>query len=199
MTQSGNALVLVRYIWQRRVRGAYPTVLVERTNNRIVLLKPEGSPYIRPAPAPSSSKVDGSWDAVERIADWRTMIAYDFDAMYSTWLMWDISGVFGGWYVDFHLPWRESRLGYDTTSLAVDIVVDAGGDWSWKDREELDELVAAGVVAEADRALALRVAERAIDDIENRRGVFADEWTRRPNSVPSAPPLVLPLGWSEVD
>jgi predicted RNA-binding protein associated with RNAse of E/G family len=200
MTESGNALVLFRYIWQGRVRGAYPTALVERTSSRIVLVKPEGSPYIRPGPAPNSSKLDGSWDVIERVADWHSMIVYDFGAWYSTWLMWDSSGVFGGWYVDFHVPWRESELGYDTTSLAVDIAVDTGGDWSWKDREELDDLVDRGVVADTDRAMALRESERAIDDIENRRGIFSDEWTSVDQSrLRSLAPLAMPSGWSEVN
>ncbi|MBK5221736.1 MAG: DUF402 domain-containing protein [Acidimicrobiia bacterium] len=160
---------------------------------------PEGSPYIRPGPAPSTSKLDGSWDVIERAADWHTLIAHDLGAWCSTWLMWDSSGVFGGWYVDFHLPWRASALGYDTTSLAVDIVVGAGGDWAWKDREELDDLVERGVVADTDRAMALREAEGAIDVIENRRGVFSDEWTWiRETSLRSMAPLAMPAGWSEV-
>lgn len=31
-----DVLVLIRYIWQGRVRGAYPTALVERASDRVL-------------------------------------------------------------------------------------------------------------------------------------------------------------------
>jgi hypothetical protein len=65
--------------------------------------------------------------------------------------------------------------------------------------EWLDDLVDAGLVADADRAMALRDAERAIDDIESRRGIFSDKWTSmRRASLPSVVPLELPPGWSDI-
>ena len=90
---------------------------------------------------------------------------------------------FGGWDVDVHQPWRRSVLGFDTVRLAVDLVVGPDGDWAWKDRDDLDDLAAAGALAAAHRNLALR------------EGLFAPAWTTwAPEAEP--PRLALPDDWA---
>ena len=57
---------------------------------------------------------------------------------HSLWHFWDESHTeFRGWYVNLEDPWSETRLGWDTRDLALDLVVEPDGCWRWKDEDHL--------------------------------------------------------------
>lgn len=77
-----------------------------------------------------------------------------------------------GFYVNLQEPMTEAVTGFETTDQFLDIVIDAGFNWRWKDEDELEEAVAVGrlTVAEAD---AVRFeGERVVADIEAWRWPF---------------------------
>jgi hypothetical protein len=78
--------------------------------------------------------------------------------------------------------------------LALDVIINSAGQWHWKDEDELDSFVAAGVfdkpLAQRLRAEGLRVAGRA----EGNEPPFSEPWPEwRPD--PSWPMPELPDGW----
>ncbi len=96
-----------------------------------------------------------------------------------------------GFYVNLQELMTETPDGFDTTDLFLDIVVDAGLNWRWKDEDELEEAVAVGRLTDAE-ARAVRIeGERVVADIEGRRWPFDgsfDEWRPDPAwTLPAMP------------
>src|SRR5262245_11479567 len=57
------------------------------------------------------------------------------------------SGEFLHYYVNFQLPRRRTSIGFDTFDLCLDIVVEAGGSWRWKDEDEFARAVELGLLS----------------------------------------------------
>lgn len=79
------------------------------------------------------------------------------------------------WYVNFERPpsWRAD--GWDTMDLAVDLVVEPDGRWRWKDEDEYAHCRRLGLITEAEHAAVARAREEAVDRVERRCGVFAED------------------------
>jgi hypothetical protein len=61
------------------------------------------------------------------------------------WVSWLASGKHLGWYVTFQRPYRRMSLGIEAMDLMLDIVIEPGLSWRWKDREEFDEIAGRGI------------------------------------------------------
>lgn len=193
--------VLLRSLWQGRVRSAYPTYRVASdAANARALFFPSDATYIRSDPNPGDhlrAKLDGSWAVVERQHPSNALIVSEVGRWFSVWLLWTTTWEYGGSYVNFERPWRDRPHGYDTSDLAVDIVVLGDGSWSWKDREEFDELVDAGAIDSSSAAAVSDEAQRVIADIRASRGLFDpgfQDW--RPGRSLACPSL--PSDWATV-
>lgn len=98
---------------------------------------------------------------------------------------------FRGWYVNFQLPLRRSRFGFDTMDLVLDARISPSFEWSWKDEKDFADARRRGIfdatVEDAVRGHAAQVQ----DILDRREGPFADHWRlwRSPKlAVPSLPP-----------
>ncbi len=56
------------------------------------------------------------------------------------------TGEFEGYYVNFQLPYKRSRVGFDTFDLELDLVVDANLGYTWKDLDLYQTGVEIGVI-----------------------------------------------------
>jgi hypothetical protein len=54
---------------------------------------------------------------------------------HSIWLFWS-AATFAGWYVNLEAPWQPTRFGFDTQDHSLDLWVERGGSWQWKDEHE---------------------------------------------------------------
>lgn len=96
-----------------------------------------------------------------------------------------------GFYVNLQTPAIRDACGLSTVDQFLDIRVDAGLEWEWKDEDELDEAVRVGRLtgseANAVRAEGLLV----VSDIDDRRWPFDgsfDDWRPDPAwTVPAFP------------
>ncbi len=75
------------------------------------------------------------------------LLHFELGDWYSTWLFWSSADhSFLGYYVNFELPWRRTALGFDSNDLTLDIVVAPDLSWRWKDQDEYEHRVGAGVI-----------------------------------------------------
>ncbi|MBI4307040.1 MAG: DUF402 domain-containing protein [Chloroflexi bacterium] len=74
------------------------------------------------------------------------------DTGYAVYVLWDIAPRrFRNWYVNVESPYRRTSFGFDTFDQELHIVVDPDLTWRWKDVENLDALVEAGMFSTAEK------------------------------------------------
>jgi uncharacterized protein len=192
--------LLFRFVWPQKVFAAMPTTLVERSADRVVLWLAPGTPVTWPPGFHLTipELAAGDWTHVERrwYGGGRLLIA-ERGTPYSIYVMWDEVGELQAWYVNLEDPWRETRLGFDTTDHLLDVWIDPDRSWRWKDEDHLEEAVEIGLFS-AEQASRFRAAgEHALERVEAWSAPFNEGWEDwRPD--PSWPVPELPEGWERL-
>ena len=97
-------------------------------------------------------------------------------------------------------PYRRTPIGFDTSDLLVDLVVEPDGTCRWKDEEEYEQGRRLGLVSDTDHAKLEVAREQALAMVERRVSPFDDRWLSwrpdpswtvptLPDDVTSMPPL----------
>jgi predicted RNA-binding protein associated with RNAse of E/G family len=118
----------------------------------------------------------GTFELGDWIWRWRSFVTDVVDGRWFTVTrMYDQAGALVCWYVNFERPpsWRPA--GWDTMDLALDLVVEPDGRWSWKDEDEYAHSRRLGLVTPAEHAAVARAREEAVDQVEQRLGVFGQD------------------------
>jgi hypothetical protein len=185
--------VALRYITRAdsSVGMTWPARVVHDTDDLVALWIPEGAEYRawhRP-PGEERRLVPARW----RRETLRLMFP---GHAHSVWCSWQGPGrAFHMYYVNFEEPFRRTPIGFDTNDHALDIVAWPDLRWEWKDLDEFQQLVETGVFTAPFAGAVRAEADRVIDAIERRAGVFADEWPAwRPPPGWTVP--TLPPGWN---
>jgi hypothetical protein len=174
-------------------------VVIEDTDDRVVLYRPEGTGWAiwsfddQTMRYPSPTRMDvlrlmfpGQSYAVELYFATETGEAYsDFD---------HIHGRFRGWKLNVEAPFRRTVHGFDTTDDVLDIFVEPGGTWHWTDATELDFWVRDGAYSHDDYAHFYATAEAVEPLIAAGHPPFDDEWIDWQPPPGLASPA-LPDGW----
>ena len=120
-------------------------------------------------------------------------------AAHSVLLFWsEAESTFQGWYVNLEEPMQRTAIGFDYMDQTLDIVVSPDlSEWRWKDEDELQQALDAGIVSE-ETALRIRAeGERVIESMDRRDPPFNGDWERwRPD--PGWAVAVLPAGWDSI-
>lgn len=202
MWERGQTIVH-QEVWSGRVWAARPLVVVEDTNERMLLWIPKGT--VRKVPATPPSRLDPP-DRQARIVenlsrcDW-VLGEHEWDVSslwilrpvdwHAVWVSWLDDGSHYGWYVNLQYPFRRTVIGIETMDLMLDIVAEPDLSWRWKDEDEFAELLHCGVL---DRSTGLRVrreADLVIDRIESGSPPFSEAWPAwRPDPSWPIPALV---------
>ena len=127
-----------------------------------VLLSP-GSPMTYP-PHPTPHP----WRANDRWQKTHVLQLYRPDDWYSVWHFFE-AGRSLGWYVNFEMPIVRLEDSFDTGDYGLDIVLDDDGSWTWKDVDDLDEMLRSGRVTPEEADGVRRAAAVVADDLD--RGV----------------------------
>lgn len=186
--------VLLRVVYDGRVRRAVPHRFVDTDDGRVVLYCGPGNQgkfmgrdrdgrylerWVR-----GDDPVDLTWSRTHVLKLVRPGDSHTVE------VFWDESWSFLGWYVNLQAPLRRTPLGYDTTDWALDIRVDPDGTWRWKDEEDFAEAIALGVFDESAAAEIRAEGERVA-----ARRPWPTGWENwRP--PPDWGALALPPGWA---
>ena len=198
----GDAVVLRNCGFFVGEAWATPHVVIEDTDERVVLYRPEGARF-----------QIWSLDAQRSIAFRQTrmqMLRLMYPGRrYAVELYFDSGtgttpyALFGGesrfraWKVNVEAPFRRTSQGFDTTDDFLDIIVRPDHSWYWKDEEQFQRWVHAGAYTSEDAERIYAGGRNAERLIETAQSPFDDEWTDWQPPARVRMPM-LPSGWQHL-
>jgi hypothetical protein len=198
----GDAVVL-REVWRGRVWTARPVIVV-RDDDLLMFFVPVGVRWYGPHDEDGrrvNAFVDAHmWHTAERTWEGSNVLSFaEPGRPHATLAFWDTAWTFLGWYVNVQTPLERTALGFDYLDQELDAWIDADGRcWEWKDEDELDRSVAAGIWSQADAERLRREAEAAVRRVLDNEPPFDRDWRAwRPD--PSWPLPMLPPGWDALE
>jgi hypothetical protein len=192
--QAGD-LVLKRSIYRGNVRWTFPHRYVGEWDGRIGIYCAPGNQGKAMRRGPAGYLERWVTDAPAFSTTWEQTHVLRFEragARHSVEIYWDTDWNHRSWYVNLQTPVVVNGRFVDTTDCALDVTVEPGGAWAWKDEDELEEAVERGVWTRAE-AEEIRA--------EGKRVIAAAPWPTgwedwRP--PPEWGPLGLPRDWHVV-
>lgn len=181
-------VVVWRNVWLGSVRHAFAMYLVELSPKRIVLFLPEGSVGVAPEPR----GVHREWRNVRAEPGVPGLFVHRRGELHTA-RLWDSRT----WYCNVEKPMRQTRFGFDTRDLVLDVLIDEDGRRTLKDEDELPDAVRLGLVT-ADEATSAREEAARVADLHDRgAGAFGERWEewRPPGDWARTE---LPEGWDVV-
>jgi hypothetical protein len=195
--------VLVREIWQGKVWTARPMVLVQDTNEMLVLYWVPGTVWKR-----AGTHQGGEVTAFDRkMQNWElhdvilkgggTLRLSVPGAMYSILIFRNADKTISNWYINLEDPLTRTDRGFDYIDRILDIIVESDlKTWYWKDEDELHEAMRLGLIS-PERAKAMRAeGEKVVEMLQSGKSVFNGWGNWRPDPLWRVP--TLPDGWDVI-
>ncbi|HEU0305094.1 MAG TPA: DUF402 domain-containing protein [Gaiellaceae bacterium] len=185
--------MLIRHLACGRVVTALPSIVVDRTAERVVTWIGPGTPIAYPLGRENGRlRPFAEWEV--ELREWvgpGRLEVTTFGRRHSIRLIRDDAGVLLGWYVNLQAPLVESRFGFDTTDWQLDLWIEPEGAVHWKDEDDLRAAVELGILSPEDARAAREEAERVIAEWPFPTGFEA--W----QPEPAWPVPTLPADWAE--
>ena len=179
-------VVNLRWMHEAHAESAHPVYLLEHSDDVIATFEPgsavgmhstrrKGGPRgrnLEPG-SPHTGFAEGIWtgDGVLRVhrpgQEWSIWRWLGHDRSWST-----------RWYVNLEEPWLASPGGFDTEDWILDVVVEDGTRWSFKDADELDWALRSGRFSADEVARIRRAGDRAVAVVEAGDWPFNADWDR---------------------
>jgi hypothetical protein len=191
----GDAVV-VREVWHGQVFEARPVIVVQDEPEQTTLLVPGGVRCGLPIGEDGAELrlPDRPWHLEVRERGPNPILSFAWPETPYAILRWTTEGGTPVWYVNLQDQLRRTALGFDTTDHALDVIVELGGTWAWKDEDELAEAVEDGLFTVDEAAMFRADGERAVARILDREPPFDRDWSSwRPDPGWREP--TLPEGW----
>jgi hypothetical protein len=205
----GETIVL-QEIWRGRVWAARPMRVVRDDDDLVVLWFPRGTRWQAPTTPPTRpregtraerfvSSLDlGDWTYAESTWDVDTLQLLRPGDWHAVWVSWLPGGEHWGWYVNLQRPLARTPLGFATMDLMLDVIVEPDRTWRYKDEDELETLVVAGILDAGTDRRVRDEARRVIGQAERGEPPFSEPWPDwRPSRDWTLPEL--PAGWEQLD
>jgi hypothetical protein len=206
----GDAVVL-RGIYNRRVWYIQSVMVVQDKAEEVALAvlpgaeccAPEG--YIHGKHGPSGHW--DRWDAYKK-GNWkmerytwhtnRLLILLQPEKYYASYYFWQADkNQFIGYYVNFQLPFRRNKLGFDTLDLELDILVEPTYEWRWKDAEDYQRGIQCGILREEWIQEIEAAKQEVFHRLEKRQYPYDGSWLHwLPD--PAWSPSTLPKNWDKI-
>ncbi len=204
--QPGTVIVQQEY-WRSKLVGVRPLDVVEDSETLLALYASaggafrlgrwEGAPNRRQLSLEERVRVylsDEQPALDERISRFHVLTLLPPGARHSFKLFWDPDWSFLNWYVNLERPYQRIDGGIVVRDLFLDIVVEPGFEWAWKDEDELEAVYAAGGLHEEEYRRVREEGLRMVKRIETGDWPFNMDWPNwRP--VPSWSAPAIPAGW----
>lgn len=194
-----GSVVAHRDLQAGKVWFAHATIVVEDTPERLLLYWMPGADARAPvgsggAPLRIWSEpwtlMNRPWTDTCVLCHWRP------GDPFSVWLFWE-EGSFLGWYVNLQAPFRRVATGFDAVDDVLDVWIEPGGSWSWKDEDELEECVRLGLLSGDQAAAISEHARPALERCSLGEEPFDAVWPMW-TPDPAWPTPELPEGWDVV-
>jgi predicted RNA-binding protein associated with RNAse of E/G family len=193
--------VVLREMWKGRVWSARPALVVKDDDEELMTFFPAGTvmKYAVDEDGRELRLYTGRWDLADHLTMRSTLgFSWPEEARHAVLALWEPDWKFAGWYVNLETFLSRAGRCYDFVDHILDILVPPDrSSWAWKDEEELEEAVRAGVIP-AEQITALRAeGERAVRRLLEGEPPFDREWASwRPD--PEWPAPVFMEGWDRV-
>ena len=196
-----GSVVVLREIWESRIWGAHPMIVVQDTPDLVALYRPSGARSKRRRGL-NGKQITG-YERKHKLWTLADAVRHDVsvlrltvpDEAYSVLVFRDTShGNFMHWYINLEEPQRRTLIGFDYTDSILDVVVEPDlTTWRWLDEDELDEAVALEIVPREKVGTLYAKGAEARDLIMSGHSPF-NSWERwYPDPSWGVP--VLPEGW----
>ncbi len=177
---------VLRSMWGARVRAAWPvTVITDQPEYTATYLR-KGTIF-QQARTHAGQRVRlpvGEWRLAEEVWTRDTVRLAFPGKSYSVLAIWDDDGKgITNWYVNLEKPFERHGRGYDFEDLFLDVVISGNlREWRWKDEDELDEAVSAGLLSHKQAQDTRMVGEQVIALASTNGSPFSDGWEKwKPN------------------
>ena len=198
--QPGDQIVL-REIFRGRVWSGRPCTVVEDTPIRLVVFSGAGVRWMRPCrPDGGPMRIqEGNWVLREDVWTVEALRIISPGTRHSILLLW--SAGFEElllWYVNLEDPFVRTPIGFDYLDRLLDIEVAPDlSRWKWKDKDEVEEAVARGIMTSQKAREVRAEGEGVIRALDARRPPFSEPWDRwRPDPEWATPGF--PVGWDDL-
>ena len=114
---------------------------------------------------------------------------------HSVWLFWEgPERSLTYWYLNLQAPFRRTAVGIDTEDHELDVLLEPGGSWRFKDEEWLDEWVRLGRWTPPEVAAIRAEGDRIAAELDAGRRWWSDDWADW-TPDPAWRGGELPAGW----
>ena len=193
--------VVLRERWQGGIWAARPAVVVEDKRSEKRFFVPTGVKWWYPADD------DGDemrlpledWRLEEGEMNTRNILSFAWPHRpYSVFIAWDPDWNFTGYYINLQTPLERTEFGFDYTDHVLDIEMSPDkSSWTWKDEEELAQMVEEGLFTQEQADDFRAWGETAVEQIRFETP-FDEDWSEwRPG--PEWPLPELDPDWDELD
>lgn len=182
------------WIWQ-----VHPSIVVCDTPEFRAFFKPPGAIWKDPIESISpAERAKKSWSFTDKEWGFGGILRLNVPGVaYSVLLLRNEDGTLFKYYINLEEPIYRTRFGFDYEDNILDIYIDADlSGWSWQDENELEEVVAAGLMTKERAAALYAEGEAAVALIQSGKSPFNDWEKWRPD--PSWKTPVLPEGWDNI-
>ena len=179
-------VVVYRSIFRGRLLYAVPGWLLEETSSHVVTATVPG--------AETRQLVGSRMDIIRTIANdserteimpWRTnrvVWLTPLERAHAIGHFWNhATGAFTGYYVNLQAPVRRSRYGFDSLDHVLDLVVNPDGNGRWKDEDEFEEALAAGLFTNEEAATIRSEGERVLASLPRLLPTGWETWVPDPS------------------
>lgn len=80
------------------------------------------------------------------------------------------------WYVNFERPFQRTPIGIDTFDLLLDLVIEPGGSYRWKDEGEYAHARRLGIIGDDEHRQLQKARAHVITLLDQRTGPFDERW-----------------------
>jgi len=182
--------ILQQGLWFETLIGLRPQTVVQDTPEWLVLYTHAGTVWT--SNGLGGQKKRGSLPVEERVKAWmvedrgpliprkmgnrHVLTITPPKDRYSVWLFWDGDWNLQRWYVNIQEPLERNSNGILERDQVLDLSLEPDKSWSWKDVDELEEMVRQGHFSK-DKGDDIRaVGERMIGIIDRNESPFCDGW-----------------------
>jgi Protein of unknown function (DUF402) len=143
--------------------------------------------------------LQGNWEM--QAYTWRTnrlLILLHPGKYYASYYFWQAaSNQFLCYYVNFQLPFRRSRIGFDTFDLELDIIIEPTYEWHYKDEDDYRRGIDCGILLDEWIRKINAAKPEVFDKLATRQYPFDGTWLDwKPD--PNWRPPILPENWDKI-